>query len=58
MGTVQELKDAYEKGMLKSQVHELVMRNEMLVRENQLLMQKVRVLKGRLRRGSVEYRRS
>jgi hypothetical protein len=47
MGEVQQLKVAYDLSLLKKQIRECQLENELLVRENQLLKQQVRVLKGR-----------
>ncbi|MCL7748813.1 hypothetical protein [Halalkalibacter alkaliphilus] len=47
MGEVQQLKVAYDMSLLKKQIREYELKNELLVRENQLLKQQVRVLKGR-----------
>ncbi|WP_332696939.1 hypothetical protein [Halalkalibacter lacteus] len=47
MGEVQQLKVAYDLSLLKKQIREYQLENELLVRENQLLKQQVRVLKGR-----------
>ncbi|MDT8862078.1 hypothetical protein N0O92_17855 [Alkalihalobacillus sp. MEB130] len=47
MGEVQQLKVAYDLSLLKKQVRDYQLENEWLVRENQLLKQQVRVLKGR-----------
>jgi hypothetical protein len=47
MGEIQQLKVAYDLSLLKKQIREYELKNELLVRENQLLKQQVRVLKGR-----------
>lgn len=46
MGEVQELKLAYETSLLQKQLRKCQVENELLVRENLLLKQQVRVLKG------------
>ena len=46
MGELQELKIAYETSLLKKQLRKSQLENELLVRENLLLKQQVRVLKG------------
>lgn len=52
MGELQELKIAYETSLLKKQLRKSQLENELLVRENLLLKQQVRVLKsGGSRRG-------
>ncbi|WP_161784711.1 hypothetical protein [Halalkalibacter okhensis] len=50
MGEVRQLKVAYDLSLLKKQIQEYQLENELLVRENQLLKQQVRVLKGRTER--------
>ncbi|MFC0469272.1 hypothetical protein ACFFHM_01635 [Halalkalibacter kiskunsagensis] len=47
MGEVQQLKVAYDMSLLKKQIREYQLENELLVRENQLLKQQLRVLKWR-----------
>ncbi|WP_165763741.1 hypothetical protein [Halalkalibacter urbisdiaboli] len=47
MGEIRELRIAYELSLLKKQILEIRWENERLVRENELLKQQVRVLRGR-----------
>ncbi|GAE27612.1 hypothetical protein JCM9140_3765 [Halalkalibacter wakoensis JCM 9140] len=47
MGESQELKVAYDLSQLKRQIRDYQLDNELLVRENQLLKQQVRVLKAK-----------
>ncbi|GAE27618.1 hypothetical protein JCM9140_3771 [Halalkalibacter wakoensis JCM 9140] len=47
MGEIHELKVAYDLSLLKKQIRNYQLENELLVRENQLLKQQVRVLKAK-----------